>query len=74
MKTLSHRSATGFVRGDRSDLARSVAHPFYGRLNQILDQHDFDGFVEGLCQRFYAGEIGRPGLLGAGDPAFTTGC
>ena len=36
------------------DLPRSAAHPFYTRLNQILDEHDFDGFVEGLCQRFYA--------------------
>jgi transposase len=43
------------------DLPRSAAHPFYTRLNQILDQHDFDGYVEGLCQRFYADE-GRPGL------------
>ena len=43
------------------DLPRSAAHPFYTRLNQILDQHDFDGFVEGLCERFYADE-GRPGL------------
>jgi hypothetical protein len=24
------------------------------RLNQILDKHDFDGYLEGLCQRFYA--------------------
>ena len=40
------------------DLPRSAAHPFYARLNQILDQHDFDGFVEGLCQRFYADEAG----------------
>jgi transposase-like protein DUF772 len=44
------------------DLRRSAAHPFYARLNQVLDQHDFDGFVEGLCERFYADE-GRPGLL-----------
>jgi transposase len=44
------------------DLPRSAAHPFYTRLNQILDQHDFDGYVEALCQRFYAEEIGRPGL------------
>jgi hypothetical protein len=36
------------------DLPRSAAHPFDARLNQILDQHDFDGFVEGLCERFYA--------------------
>ena len=43
------------------DLPRSAAHPFYVRLNQILDEHDFDGFVEGLCARFYADE-GRPGL------------
>ena len=43
------------------DLPRSAAHPFYTRLNQILDEHAFDGFVEGLCQRFYADE-GRPGL------------
>jgi transposase len=43
------------------DLPRSAAHPFYARLNQILDQHDFDGFVKGLCERFYADE-GRPGL------------
>ena len=30
------------------DLPRSAAHPFYTRLNQILDQHDFDRYVEEL--------------------------
>src|SRR5688500_8930972 len=40
---------------------RSVAHPFYVRLNQILDHHDFDRYVEGRCERFYADD-GRPGL------------
>lgn len=43
------------------DLPRSAGHPFYARLNQILDQDGFDGYVEGLCQRFYAND-GRPGL------------
>jgi transposase len=43
------------------DLPRTAAHPFYTRLNQILDKHEFDGYVEGLCQPFYADE-GRPGL------------
>lgn len=43
------------------DLPRSAAHPFYRRLNQILDEHDFDDYVEGLCARFYADD-GRPGL------------
>jgi hypothetical protein len=28
------------------DLSRSDAHPFYTRLNQILDRHDFDGYVQ----------------------------
>src|SRR5262245_46513165 len=43
------------------DLPRSAAHPFYTRLNQILDAHDFDEYVERLCRRFYADD-GRPGL------------
>jgi len=43
------------------DLARTAAHPFYTQLNQILDKHGFDAYVEGLCQRFYADD-GRPGL------------
>jgi len=44
------------------DLPRSAAHPFYTRLNQILDKADFDAYVETLCQRFYADDVGRPGL------------
>ena len=44
------------------DLPRSAAHPFYTRLNQILDNANFDGHVETLCQRFYADGVGRPGL------------
>ena len=44
------------------DLARPAAHPFYERLNHLLREHDFDRFVEGQCQRFYAATMGRPGL------------
>ena len=44
------------------DLPRTAAHPFYRRLNQILDTAEFDAYVESLCQRFYADEVGRPGL------------
>ena len=29
-----------------SELPRSAAHPFSTRLNQILNTHDFDGYVE----------------------------
>src|SRR5450432_2993129 len=44
------------------ELARSASHPFYERLNQLLARHDFDRFVEGKCQRYYAATMGRPGL------------
>jgi transposase len=43
-------------------LARPASHPFYERLNELLAKHDFDQFVEGKCQRFYAATMGRPGL------------
>src|SRR5216110_623271 len=43
-------------------LARGPSHPFYERLNQLLEGNHFDDFVEGLCQRFYAEKQGRPSL------------
>jgi transposase len=45
-----------------SDLPASPGHPFYERVNAILEAHGFDRFVEGLCRRFYAPVMGRPGL------------
>ena len=45
-----------------SDLPKSPGHPFYARLNAVLDAHHFDRFVEQLCQRFYASVMGRPSL------------
>ena len=43
-------------------LPRSLGHPFYERLNQVLEKAGFDPFEEGLCLRFYAARIGRPSL------------
>ena len=37
-------------------------HPFYVRLNEVLDGEGFDLFVEKLCSKFYADKLGRPGL------------
>jgi transposase len=45
-----------------SELARSPGHPFYERLNGLLDQHGFDAFVEERCRGFYAERMGRPSL------------
>ena len=33
-------------------LPRSPGHPFYERLNQVLEKAGFDAFVEALCARF----------------------
>src|SRR5262249_33478949 len=44
-----------------SDLPTTAAHPFYDRLNRILDDGGFDAYVEGVCARFYS-TVGRPGL------------
>src|SRR5215207_8012418 len=43
-------------------LARPAGHPFYERLNLLLDKCSFDEFVEDVCRRFYAESMGRPGL------------
>ena len=45
-----------------SDLPTSPGHPFYARLNAMLDAHGFDRFVEDQCRRFYAPVMGRPSL------------
>jgi transposase len=45
------------------DLPRSAAHPFYRRLNRVLDDAQFDAFVEGACATFYAPVMGRPSLV-----------
>ena len=46
-----------------TELPRSVGHPFYERLNQVLEEGKFDEFVEGQCERFYAETMGRPSLV-----------
>ena len=67
-QTTAAREA-GLDVGRDPTTCRGAPHIFHTRLNQILDEHDFDGYVEGLCQRFYADD-GRPGL----PPGATSGC
>jgi len=45
-----------------NELPATGGHPFYQRLNQVLDAHGFDEFVEAQCAPFYA-TLGRPSLL-----------
>jgi len=44
------------------DLPNTAAHPFYRRLNELLDEHGFDAFAERCCEKFYAEQMGRPSL------------
>lgn len=45
------------------EIKGSAAHPFYARLNELLDQAKFDDFAEEACKGFYANKMGRPGLV-----------
>jgi len=45
-----------------TEMAVGPGHPFYVRVNELLDEEGFDAFVEKLCARFYAEKMGRPGL------------
>src|SRR2546425_2058103 len=45
-----------------SDLPASPEHPFYARLNALLDAHGFDRFAEDQCRPFYAPVMGRPSV------------
>ena len=44
------------------ELANGPAHPFYKRVNELLETERFDEFVEKECARFYAENNGRPSL------------
>jgi transposase len=46
-----------------TELPRTVAHPFYEQLNRLLEEREFDEFVEQQCERFYAERMGRPSLV-----------
>ena len=54
--------------GDRSrcgigpNWPRHRGHPFYQRLNRVLEEADFDRFCESRCQGFYHEKLGRPSL------------
>ena len=50
------RQATMWV--PTADLPKSAGHPFYERLNRVLDEAGFDAFVEAKCASFYADGVG----------------
>lgn len=45
-----------------SERAEAPGHPFYQRLNQVLNEAGFDAFCEERCRPFYHQKLGRPSL------------
>jgi transposase len=46
----------------RAELAEAPGHPFYRRLNRVLEQAGFDRYCEAQCRDFYHEKLGRPSL------------
>ena len=44
------------------ELPTAPGHPFYKRLNEVLDNAQFDRFCETSCADFYHQKLGRPSL------------
>ena len=45
-----------------AELPAAPGHPFYNRLNEVLDKAGFDSFCEESCAGFYHAKLGRPSL------------
>jgi transposase len=45
-----------------SERAEALGHPFYERLNAVLNEAGFDAFCEERCRAFYHRKLGRPSL------------
>src|SRR5215471_8792117 len=37
-------------------------HPFYSRVNEILEKAKFDRYAERICRKYYAERMGRPSI------------
>ncbi|MBM3758067.1 MAG: hypothetical protein FJW38_29325 [Acidobacteria bacterium] len=47
---------------ETSQLQARGRHPFYSRLNEILDRAKFDTYAERICRKYYAAAMGRPSI------------
>ena len=43
----------------QQELASTPGHPFYQKLNELLEAERFDEFVDSRCAKFYAERNGR---------------
>jgi transposase len=45
-----------------AERAQAPGHPFYQRLNRVLDEAGFDEYCEKACEKFYHDRLGRPSM------------
>jgi transposase len=45
-----------------AERAQAPGHPFYQRLNRVLDEAGFDEFCEKSCEKYYHDRLGRPSM------------
>src|SRR6202049_5007441 len=62
MGTRRRRQRQGRLWISHSERAKGPGHPFYERVNELLETERFDEFAEKECARFYAENNGRPSL------------
>src|SRR6266404_6332816 len=44
------------------EVAKGPGHPFYKKVNELLEEAKFDDFAEKECAKFYAANNGRPSV------------
>jgi transposase len=45
-----------------SEIPKGASHPFYAKVNEVLQQRHLDRRLEHLCRRFYKPVLGRPSM------------
>jgi transposase len=47
---------------ETTQLQAHTQHPFYSRVNEILEKAKFDRYAERICRKYYAERMGRPSI------------
>ncbi len=45
-----------------SEIPKAASHPFYAKVNEVLERYQVDRRLEHLCRRFYKPTFGRPSI------------
>jgi transposase len=44
------------------EIPKAASHPFYSKVNEVLERNKVDQRLEPLCKRFYKPVMGRPSM------------